>query len=151
MNNNLDRQSIFARLYKMRDNGVLIEEVTSMIKLMLSTHDTPELVLEFLNKLDTPKINPLVEKLKSKKLYKSLKSFSEKDNISDIELAKMVTSLITHSLIESEQVGISVEDIDDKFHARALSNIIYEYFKYGHIDRVKLEMLLREAGYLIKE
>lgn len=145
-----DRQVILSKLYKYVSEGKCVDDCNKMIDKLLVTKDVPDEVKEFVNSIEYYQ-HPLIEKLRDKRIYKSLKAISEGADLSDLEVAKAITSLITHSLIEAEQSAINESELDNKFNLVGLTEILKEYFTVGKFDRDILNATLTNYGYIIKK
>ena len=105
----MTRTEAFKELFELESKGVNID---LMIEEMAISEGVPESVEMFLS---TIRNYPLfIEKLQTKQFYKVI---TNKDNLSVVEQAKALSSLVTHTLIEFENI--------DKDNILGISNSVY--------------------------
>lgn len=145
----MNRSEALLQLYELKFKDG--QDVDRMIEIALSKEELSLEVIEFLQGR-TYKPNELVEKLKGKKLYKVLESLSDDESTtSDVSLAKMMSSIVTHCLIEVEQESIKVEDLNESYGIKHLVSILDEYIDKGILDKLKLIEYLSKYKFLLKK
>lgn len=105
----MTREDAFKSLFELERKGINID---SMIEEMAITKEVPESIEEFISTLKNYPI--FIEKLQNKQFYKIITC---KEDLSVVEQAKALSSLVTHTLIEFEKI--------DKNNIAGLSNSVY--------------------------
>ena len=105
----MTRTEAFKELFSLESKGINID---SMIEEMALSKEVPESVEIFLSTIKNYPI--FIEKLQNKQFYKVI---TRGENLSVVEQAKALSSLITHTLIEFEGI--------DKNNILGLSNSVY--------------------------
>lgn len=118
------------------------ENITELLKeLQLAiNNDDKELANKIRNKLLNPNNDELdrdfIETISGKTLYRNLKRYmNDNDSMNSFEIAKMLTSLITHCIIDAEITGNDIKKypVVDMY-------IILGYFVNGDTDRFNTDL-----------
>lgn len=141
----MKRGDIIERLYELRSSDSLKESVDSLMNDVLSNKITTEDAESKLRDIDPKYIkHEFLQNLKGKPIYKNIIEY-KKDKLTNIQIAKMVSSLITQILIQTEQFS----SLDPKsLQIDTLLEIIKEYSEDPSvINRSKIDDLLSNYGW----
>lgn len=144
----MNRSSIIERLYELNQSDFEIDKdrINQLMYDVLNNKVSIEDAEVELRSIDPSYTRyEFLQNLKGKPIYQSIKDY-KKDKLNNIQIAKMVSSLITQILIQHEKnpsVSCKALQID------ALIEILSDYSSYGLevIDRKLLDHLLDVYGW----
>jgi len=111
------------------------QEACRLIELMLTTPGVPQQVVDFLEKegLGVYK-SKFLEKMKDKRFYRTLKSsIQEGYQIDHNTLAKALTSLVTHAIIDVEQKEVSLDTARSELKLDKILSLVETYLSTGRL------------------
>lgn len=141
----MNRSSILERLYELNhDKSVDKESVSKLMNDVISKKVSESEAESELRSIDPAYIRTsFLQNLKGKPIYKNISEY-KKGNLSDIEIMKMISSLIT-------QIFIQVEHNDEitpkSLQVDELLEIISQYSNKSIIDTNKIDSLLDDYGW----
>ena len=139
----MKRSDIFERLYELNDSDKK-DSVTKVMYDLINNKITNEEAEMQLRLIDPYYARyEFLQNLKGKPIYKNIIEF-KKGNLSDIQIIKMVSSLITQILIQKEQNA----DLDiNSLQVDVLLDMIKRYSVGNEIDFDRLNDLLDQYGW----
>lgn len=143
----MSKSSVLERLYELDSIEGQEVDKNSINKLMydlLHNKITPEEVESELRRIDPAYVRyDFLMNLKDKPIGKSIKEYKE-GNLNDVQIAKMLSSLVTQIFIQIEKNDkISIQDLQIDY----VLNVIQEYANSGSINYDEVDMLLDRYGW----
>lgn len=126
----MTKEEAYQKLFEI--NKTKNTDISEQIKELAVSSEVPKSVVSFITESSSIDIPPFVENLKSKRFYKTFLN----EKCSEIDKAKALSSLITHTLIESEYSGIPIEVLSGKMSMNQVTESLQDYLLSGSTDRL---------------
>jgi len=134
-----NKQQVLERLYELYNNTtdeLEREDINKIIDDVVVYDEIPEdLVKSKYYRHIVPIKERFGHEMRSKAIYKTLKRIVETKQYTDVEVAKAMSSLITHALIEYDMTSDSLDDIYEELDLGLAMGILNEFFENRDIPQ----------------